>query len=396
MATSRLPQRSSGKPPFANLCSLWRRGKTEENLPAWKKLYPRFQLEELLKATNNFDPALKVGEDSWDTVYEGYINDSYKYPVRIKRFKPHLDHQIFLTEMDLLSNLHHPNIVSLIGYCLDGSDRIIVLKHMAQGTLHDHLHGKIYYEPPLSWKRRLEICIGVARGLERLHTGNPLIIHRDIKSRNILLDQNWVANISNFQISKLVPSSLLESDSHVSTTVGGTLGYLDPEYAFSGHLSVKSDVYSFGVVLFEVLCGRTLLDVHRNEEEIELITWGRRGVEDGKLGQIIDPRLKGEIAPECLKAYAYLAYNCTIERGNERPGMSAVLKRLQLVLLLQECIEADIPYSPSWLTSLVPPPKSSEPLVDMDASEYLHLIPIMTSSRLKSIIDCLKWVRFKQ
>ncbi|WRX22078.1 Serine-threonine/tyrosine-protein kinase [Theobroma cacao] len=384
MATSRLPQPSSGKLPFANLCSLWRGGKTEENSRAWKKLYPRFQLKELLKATNNFDPACKIGEDSFYTVYEGYINDSCQYPVRIMRLKPDSDHQKFLTEMDLLSNLHHPNIVSLIGYCLDGSYRIIVLRHMAHGTLHDHLHGKIGYKSPLSWKRRLEICVGVARGLERLHAGNSLIIHRDIKCMNILLDQNWVANISNFQMSALVPSSLLESVSQVSTRVFGTLGYLDPAYALLGDLSVKSDVYSFGVVLFEVLCGKKPIYKHENREAICRITWARECVEDSKLGEIIDPRLKGEIAPQCLKAYADLAYNCTNGRGNERPGMSAVLKRLQLVLLLQECIEAGIPYSPSWLTSLVPPPKSSVPSFDMDASE----ISALDSTYEEHLRDC--------
>ncbi|XP_022722116.1 receptor-like protein kinase ANXUR2 [Durio zibethinus] len=331
------------------------------------RFYRRFTLEELRTATDNF--RLKIGEDGFYSVYKGFIKDSFKDTVAIKWFK---DDYCLSKEMAVLSNRHHLNIVSLIGYCLDGSEsnKFIIYEYMPRGSLHDQLHRRNDSQPLLSWKKRLEICIGAARGLEFLHTGNPLIIHRDIKTRNILLDQNWFAKISNFEISKLVPTSLSEWDSHVITRVAGTVGYIDPEYLLTGHLTEKSDVYSFGVVLFEVLSARKPREIDIEEGQgRSLVQWCRECVEEGRLDEIIDSRLKDEIAPECLKAYADMAYKCTNERRNERPTIDAVVKRLQLTLLLQECIEADVPFSPSWLRSIVPPTKRTEPLVEIEIQD---------------------------
>ncbi|XWS13135.1 hypothetical protein CRYUN_Cryun36dG0011600 [Craigia yunnanensis] len=370
MVTSKLPQPSSGKHPcLPNSFSLWRKAKkTNEASPPWKRLCRRFTLEELKTATNNFQ--MKISDDRFSSEYKGFIKDSYKDTVSIKRFRSHSEqHESFLREMELLSNLRHPNIVPLIGYCLDGSksDNFIIYEYMPRGSLHDQLHSRNDYQPLLSWKKRLEVCIGAARGLEFLHAGNPSIIHRDIKTSNILLDQNLFAKISGFEHYKLVPTSLLEADSHVSTGIVGTLWYLDPEYARTGHLTKKSDVYSFGVVLFEVLSARKPWDNDIFPEERRNLTqWCRHCMEDGRLDEIIDPRLKDEIAPECLKAYVDMAYKCSNERGNERPTIDVVVKRLQLTLLLQECIEADIPFSPSWLRSIVLPPKRSKPLQEIE------------------------------
>ncbi|XVF29566.1 hypothetical protein REPUB_Repub15cG0132300 [Reevesia pubescens] len=378
MATSKLPQpnpNSSAKHHsfLPNLFSLWRKSKkTNQNLPPWMRLYRRFTLEELTTATHNFD--LKIEEEGFYSVYKGFTSYSYNNTVTVKRFKsdPQLQEEFFLREMELLSNLnHHPNIVSLIGYCFDGSesDKCIVYEYMPHGTLHDQIHSRNdSLQPILSWKKRLEICIGAARGLELMHTSNPSIIHRDIKTRNILLSQNWVAKISNFDLSKTVPTSLSESNSHVTTRIVGTMGYIDPEYMWTGHLTVKSDVYSFGVILFEVLSARAAMGIV--EERMGLIQWCRQCVEDVRLDEIIDPRMKDEIAPDCLKAYADMAYKCSNLRGNERPTIDAVVKRLQLILLLQECIEADIPFSPSWLRSIVPPPRRTEPLIEMIQEEF--------------------------
>ncbi|XVF65783.1 hypothetical protein PTKIN_Ptkin09bG0278100 [Pterospermum kingtungense] len=367
---SEFPQPSSGNCPcLPNLFSLWRKAKkTNKDSPPWQRLCRRFTLEELRTATDNFQS--KIGENGFVNLYKGFIKDSYKDTVAIRRFVSSQQHEYFMTEMELLSNLqYHPNIISLIGYCLDGSnsDKFIVYEYMPRGTLHDLLHNRNDFQPLLSWKKRLEICIGVARGLEFLHTGNnPSIIHRDIKTRNILLDQNWVAKISDFELSKLmVPTSLSESDSHVTTRIVGTMGYIDPEYMRAGYLTKKSDVYSFGVVLFEVLSARKPWDRYLEEGQ-GLTRWCRDCVEDGRVDEIIDPLLKDEIAPDCLKAYVDMAYKCTNERTDERPTMDAVVKRLELTLSLQECVEADIPFSPSWLQSIVPPPKRSNTWFEME------------------------------
>ncbi|EOY12589.1 Malectin/receptor protein kinase family protein [Theobroma cacao] len=368
---------SSGKHLFHCLYSSWRRKKeTNENSPAWKRLNQRFTLRELRTITNNFNIARRVDDFSSDdfsfSVYRGYINDSYKDLVAIKVFKQKAsDHQRFLTEMELLSNLRHANIVSLIGYCCDGSDNIIVHEYTPHGTLEDHLLNTNNVNPPLSWKQRLQICIGVARGLEFLHAANPSIVHRDIKCKNILVNKYLVAKLSNFDLSKLISTSLSESDNHVTTALVGTWGYVDPEYMWAGRLTVKSDVYSFGVVLFEVLCAKTVLELVQREQ-ISLAEHGRRCVEDGLVDQIIDPCLKGEIAPKSLKAYTNIAYNCLNERGNERPTMADVAKKLELTLLLQECTEADIPFSPSWLRSIPWPVEGRESPTESQDEEFSH------------------------
>ncbi|WRX29078.1 Serine-threonine/tyrosine-protein kinase [Theobroma cacao] len=359
---------SSGKHLFHCLYSSWKREKeTNENSPAWKRLYRRFTIGELRTATQNFDIARRI-DDFPNTVYpfsvyRGYINGSYKDLVAIKVFDPNSDHQNFLTEIELLSNLRHANIVSLIGYCSDGSDNIIVHEYTPHGTLYDHLQKTDNGNPLLSWKQRLQICIGIAGGLEFLHTAKPSIVHGDIRSTSILVNQNLIAKISVFDIAKLISTSLSESDHHVTSDVVGTLGYLDPEYFRTSRLTVKSDVYSFGVVLFEVLCAKSAFRLWQ-EEETSLAECGRRCVEDGKLHQIIDPCLNGEIAPKSLKAYADIAYNCLNERGNQRPTMAAVTKKLELSLLLQECTEADIPFSPSWLRSIPLTVEGSESLAE--------------------------------
>ncbi|KAK6269805.1 hypothetical protein POUND7_006910 [Theobroma cacao] len=291
------------------------------------------------------------------SVYRGYINDSYKDLVSIKVSEPTSDHQNFLTEIELLSNLRQANIVSLISYCCDGSDKIIVHEYTPHGTLYDHLLNPNNGNPPLSWKQRLQICIGVARGLEFLHAANHSTVHSDIKSKIILVNKNLVAKLSNFGFSKLISTSLSETDNHVTTAgADNSVGYEDPDYVYlqNNGLTVKSDVYCFGAVLFQVLCAKPVFELCESRVEVQNISnsSARRCVEDGTLGQIIDPCLKGEIAANSLKAYVDVACNCLNDREDERPTLADVAKRLELTLLLQECTEADIPFSPSWLRSI--------------------------------------------
>nr|GEW72156.1 serine-threonine/tyrosine-protein kinase catalytic domain-containing protein [Tanacetum cinerariifolium] len=270
-------------------------------------------------------------------VYKGTIsNGGSRLVVAIKRLDSTSNQgaEEFWAEVEMLSKLRHCHLVSLIDYCNDHNEMILVYEYMPRGTLEDHLHKRLYSLP---WITRLKICIGAARGLDYLHTGTGIkhgVIHRDVKSSNILLQNIWEAKISDFGLSKICPKS--QQSTYVNTIVKGTFGYLDPNYFYTGKLTRKSDVYAFGVVLFEVLCGKRAVDSSLDEDQWSLAVWAQDSIKEGKLKQIVDSKLRGSISSKCLKEFARIADRCLHSHPKQRPTMAEVVVGLESVLALQE------------------------------------------------------------
>ncbi|KAK4477548.1 hypothetical protein RD792_016780 [Penstemon davidsonii] len=304
----------------------------------------RFSLAEIRSATQNFSNAFSIGKGGFGIVYKGLI-DNGRESVAIKRLKSssRQGKREFWTEIETLSELRHNNLVSLIGYCNEYREMILVYDYMSCGTLADHLYKHARdsdKDSSLTWKQRLIICIGAGRGLDYLHTGHG-IIHRDVKSSNILLDENFISKVSDFGLAK--PEDRNKLQSHVSTKVKGTHGYIDPYYVRFSKLTTKSDTYAFGVVLLEVLCGRPAMDRRLGDDECFLTKWAQNRINKGEVEQIVDSSLIGEISANSLKVFVGIAKSCLHDEPKKRPAMAQVVLQLEIALEQQEARKDVIP-----------------------------------------------------
>ncbi|KAI3845552.1 hypothetical protein MKX03_019701 [Papaver bracteatum] len=302
-----------------------------------------FSIAEILKATNNFDASKILGEGGFGLVYYGILDDGAKVAVKVLKRNDLQGGREFLAEVEMLGRLHHRNLVKLIGICTEERSRCLVYELVPNGSVDSHLHGVEKKIMPLDWSSRLKIALGSARGLSYLHEdSNPRVIHRDFKSSNILLENDFTPKVSDFGLAR---TALDDGNKHISTHIMGTFGYVAPEYAMTGHLLVKSDVYSYGVVLLELLTGRKPVDMSRPQGQENLVTWARPLLNNSdSLEMITDPSI-GSVSFDSVAKVAAIASMCIQPEVSNRPFMGEVVQALKLVC--NECDENNVVVSES-------------------------------------------------
>ncbi|KAM3762040.1 hypothetical protein ACB098_01G314500 [Castanea mollissima] len=283
-------------------------------------------LSQLLKATSNFSQSLRIGEGGFGTVYKAQLENGLM--VAIKRAKKELFENLqteFSSEVELLAKIDHRNLVKLLGYIDQGNERLIIIEYVPNGTLREHLDGQ--RGRILDFNQRLEIAIDVAHGLTYLHLyAEKQIIHRDVKSSNILLTESMRAKVADFGFARLGP---LDTDqTHISTKVKGTVGYLDPEYMKTYQLTPKSDVYSFGILLIEILSGRRPVELKRPPEQRVTLRWAFKKYDEGSVVELVDPLMEEVVDAEVLMKMFSLAFLCAAPVRVDRPDMKSVGEQL--------------------------------------------------------------------
>ncbi|KAM7508260.1 hypothetical protein LguiA_018713 [Lonicera macranthoides] len=283
-------------------------------------------MSQVTKATKNFSPSLRVGEGGFGTVYKATLQDGQVVAIKRAR-REHFESlkTEFRSEIELLTKIDHRNLVKLLGFVDKGNERLIITEFVPNGTLREHLDGtRGNY---LDFNQRLEISIDVAHGLTYLHLyAEKQIIHRDVKSSNILLTERMRAKVADFGFARLGEA---DSDrTHIVTQVKGTVGYLDPEYMKTHHLTPKSDVYSFGILLLEILTGRRPVDSKRPAEEKVTVRWAFKKYNEGNVLDIVDPQIKGAVDEEILQQMFGLAIQCAAPTRSDRPDMKSVGEQL--------------------------------------------------------------------
>ncbi|CAL5186477.1 unnamed protein product [Lathyrus oleraceus] len=287
-----------------------------------------FTYEELARATDGFSDANLLGQGGFGYVHRGILPNGKEVAVKQLKAGSGQGEREFQAEVEIISRVHHKHLVSLVGYCSTGFQRLLVYEFVPNNTLEFHLHGN--GRPTMDWPTRLRIALGSAKGLAYLHEDcHPKIIHRDIKAANILLDFKFEAKVADFGLAKIAS----DLNTHVSTRVMGTFGYLAPEYAASGKLTDKSDVFSYGVMLLELLTGRRPVDKNQTYMDDSLVEWARpllmRALEENNLDSLIDPRLQNEFDPSEMTRMVACAAACTRHSAKRRPRMSQVVRALE-------------------------------------------------------------------
>ncbi|KAK0572729.1 hypothetical protein LWI29_036272 [Acer saccharum] len=296
-----------------------------------------FSASDIERATGNFDASRVLGEGGFGRVYSGVLEDGTKVAVKVLKRDDQQGGREFLAEVEMLSRLHHRNLVKLFGICIEEHARCLVYELIPNGSVESHLHGVDKESAPLGWDARLKIALGAARGLAYLHEdSSPHVIHRDFKSSNILLEHDFTPKVADFGLAR---TAMDEENTHISTRVMGTFGYVAPEYAMTGHLLVKSDVYSYGVVLLELLSGRKPVDMTQLPGQENLVAWARPLLtsSDG-LETIIDKSLGDDVPFDTVAKVAAIASMCVQPEVSHRPFMGEVVQALKLVS--NECNEA--------------------------------------------------------
>ncbi|KAL2633995.1 hypothetical protein R1flu_005474 [Riccia fluitans] len=304
----------------------------------------RFTIDELAKMTSNFDESHIIGIGGFGKVYSGVLEDGRMVAIKRAALDGFQGRSEFRNEVTLLSRLHHRHLVKLEGFCAEKDFQVLIYEFMKRGNLAHHLHGdrenegntklKEGWFTPLPWYKRLEIAHAVAQGLEYLHSfAEPVVIHRDVKPSNILLDDHMVAKLADFGISKAFEDAA--ENTHLSTRPAGTAGYLDPEYFLRRQLTTASDVYAYGVVLLELITGQVAID-HTREDEYNLIEWAKKRFKTAGIISIIDPKIADDYSRDAFTKMTDLALRCASFSKGERPTMKEVIAELDPLMVKAE------------------------------------------------------------
>ncbi|KAF6173362.1 hypothetical protein GIB67_027057 [Kingdonia uniflora] len=323
-----------------------------------------FTLRQIKAATHNFDPVNKIGEGGFGPVYKGLLADGTIIAVKQLSSKSKQGNREFVNEIGMISALQHPNLVKLYGCCIEGNQLLLVYEYLENNSLARALFGPEEFRIKLDWRTRHKICVGIARGLAYLHEESRLkIVHRDIKATNVLLDKDLYPKISDFGLAKLDE----EDNTHISTRIAGTFGYMAPEYAMRGYLTDKADVYSFGIVALEIVSGRSNSNSRPKEESVYLLDWAMVLQQKDDLMELVDPRLGSDYKKEEVLGMLNIALACTNASSTLRPTMSSVVSMLEGRTAVQEFV--------------------SDPNISIDDSKFKHIKESYLENRDERPVD---------
>ncbi|KAL5054252.1 hypothetical protein RYX36_034934 [Vicia faba] len=317
--------------------STLKKKRTPPNTPNEIDGYPldnimHFSEKDLRLATDNYHPSKKIGRGGFGTVYQGTLKNGRQVAVKSLSASSKQGVREFLTEIKTISHVKHPNLVELVGCCVQEPNRTLVYEYVENNSLDRALLGNTSTNIKLDWGKRSNICIGTAKGLTFLHEEVvPRIVHRDIKASNILLDRDFNPKIGDFGLAKLFPDDI----THISTRIAGTTGYLAPEYAMGGQLTLKADVYSFGVLVLEIISGQSSAKTNWGGSNKFLLEWAWQLHEEGRLLELVDPDMVEYHKEEVIR-YMKVAFFCTQAAASRRPMMSQVVDMLSKNIRLNE------------------------------------------------------------